>query len=84
MLGGGGGAFAVASFAPDPADLPVRQVQETVQSLAMNISMQDLEAQAFNLYRSEVTRSSDTADTLLKRLGVDDDMAAAFLRSDAP
>lgn len=84
MLGGGGGAFAVASFAPDPADLPVRQVQETVQPLAMNISMQDLEAQAFNLYRSEVTRSSDTADTLLKRLGVDDDMAAAFLRSDAP
>jgi murein DD-endopeptidase MepM/ murein hydrolase activator NlpD len=84
MLGGGGGAYAVASFAPDPADLPVRQVQETVQPLAMNISMQDLEAQAFNLYRSEVTRSSDTADTLLKRLGVDDDMAAAFLRSDAP
>lgn len=84
MLGGGGGAFAVASFAPDPADLPVRQVQETVQPLAMNISLQDLEAQAFNLYRSDVTRSSDTADTLLKRLGVDDDMAAAFLRSDAP
>jgi murein DD-endopeptidase MepM/ murein hydrolase activator NlpD len=84
MLGGGGGAFAVASFAPDPADLPVRQVQETVQPLAMNISMEALEAQAFNLYRSEVTRSSDTADTLLKRLGVDDDAAAAFLRSDAP
>lgn len=84
MLGGGGGAFAVVSFAPDPADLPVRQVQETVQPLAMNMSIEDLEAQAFNLYRSEVTRSSDTADTLLKRLGVDDDMAAAFLRSDAP
>lgn len=84
MLGGGGGAYAVASFAPDPAELPVRQVQETVQSLAMNMSIEDLQAQAFNLYRSEVTRSSDTADTLLKRLGVDDDLAAAFLRSDAP
>lgn len=83
MLGGGGGAFAVASFAPDPADIPVRQVQESVQPLAMTISMETLEAQAFNLFRSEVTRSSDTADTLLKRLGVDDTAAAAFLRSDA-
>ena len=83
MLGGGGGAFAVASFAPDPSDIPVRQVQEFVQPLALNASMEALERQAFNLHRSEVTRSGDTADTLLKRLGVDDAAAAAFLRSDA-
>jgi murein DD-endopeptidase MepM/ murein hydrolase activator NlpD len=83
MLGGGGGAFAVASFAPDPSDIPVRQVQEFVQPLALNASMEALERQVFNLHRSEVTRSSDTADTLLKRLGVDDATAAAFLRSDA-
>ena len=84
MLGGGGGAFAVASFAPDPSDIPVRQVQESVQPLALNASMEALESQAFNLHRSEVTRSGDTADTLLKRLGVDDAAAAAFLRADAP
>ena len=83
MLGGGGGAFAVASFAPDPSDIPVRQVQEFVQPLALNASIDALERQAFNLHRSEVTRSSDTADTLLKRLGVDDAAAAAFLRSNA-
>lgn len=83
MLGGGGGAFAVASFAPDPSNIPVRQVQEFVQPLALNASMEALESQAFNLHRSEVTRSGDTADTLLKRLGVDDAAAAAFLRSDA-
>ena len=35
------------------------------------------------LYRTDTTRSSDTADTLLKRLGVDDREAATFLRSDA-
>ena len=34
LLTGGGGAFAVASFAPDPADLPVRTVTQAVQSLA--------------------------------------------------
>jgi murein DD-endopeptidase MepM/ murein hydrolase activator NlpD len=33
------------------------------------------------LYRSDVTRSTDTAETLLKRLGVVDPAAAAFLRA---
>lgn len=81
ILGGGGGAFAVASFAPDASDLPVREVMESVQALA--IDSEALSAQPFTLFRSEVTRSSDTADTLLKRMGVDDAAAAAFLRTDA-
>jgi murein DD-endopeptidase MepM/ murein hydrolase activator NlpD len=34
------------------------------------------------LYRTDLTRSSDTADSLLKRLNVSDAAAAAFLRSD--
>jgi len=82
LLGGGGGAFAVASFAPDAADLPVRQIMESVQALPLNAAS-DLNTAAFTLFRSEVTRSSDTADTLLKRLGVDDAAAAAFMRTDA-
>lgn len=81
LLGGGGGAFALASLAPDAAQLPVREVLETVQTLA--ISSSDLPTvPTLNLYRSDVTRSNDTADTLLKRLGVDDAQAAVFLRSD--
>ncbi len=78
LLGGGGGAFAVASLAPDASELPVRLVLETVQTAsAIDIpSPLDL-----NLYRSEITRSSDTADTLLKRLGVYDARAASFLRT---
>ncbi|MDO8250637.1 MAG: M23 family metallopeptidase [Rhodoferax sp.] len=83
MLGGGGGAFAVASFAPDASDLPVREILESVQALPLNVASDDLNSQSFNLFRSDVTRSSDTADTLLKRLGVDDTAAAAFLRTDA-
>ena len=35
LLGGGGGAFAVASLGPDAADLPVQQISEAVQPLAM-------------------------------------------------
>lgn len=82
MLGGGGGAFAVASFAPDASELPVREVLESVQALPLNAPF-DLASPSFTLFRSEITRSSDTADTLLKRLGIDDAAAAAFVRTDA-
>jgi murein DD-endopeptidase MepM/ murein hydrolase activator NlpD len=83
LLGGGGGAFAVASFAPDASDLPIREVRESVQALPMPEAADTLVGLPLNLFRSELTRSSDTADTLLKRLGIDDPAAAAFLRSDA-
>ena len=33
------------------------------------------------LYRSEITRSNDTAESLLRRLGVSDSVAAAFIRN---
>jgi murein DD-endopeptidase MepM/ murein hydrolase activator NlpD len=82
LLGGGGGALAVASFAPDASDLVVRQIMEPVQALPLNAGA-DLNIAAFKLFRSDITRSSDTADILLKRLGIDDAAAAAFLRTDA-
>jgi murein DD-endopeptidase MepM/ murein hydrolase activator NlpD len=84
LLTGGGAAFAVAAFAPDAADLPVRQIGEPVDSLAEGTALDALQAPGFSLYRSELTRSSDTAESLLQRLGVADPAAAAFLReSDA-
>lgn len=82
-LGGGGGAFAIASFAPDPADLPVSVVTEPVSPLATQTAIDSLSATALTLYRSDITRSTDTAETLLKRLGINDPTAAAFLRTDA-
>lgn len=36
----------------------------------------------FTLYRTDTTRSNDTVDTLLRRLGIADAQAAAFLRKD--
>jgi hypothetical protein len=83
LLTGGGGAFAVASLAPDASDLPVRQISYAVESLAESPALAALEAPGFSLYRSEQTRSSDTAESLLQRMGVADPAAAAFLRSDA-
>ncbi len=84
FLCGTGGAFAVASLGPDPADLPVQTVQHPVQSLADGQTLAALtdSLAPFALYRSDQVRSSDTAESLLQRLGVADPAAAAFLRSD--
>jgi len=81
-----GGAYAVASavisLAPDVAQLPTHEVSEAVTPLPLQPQADALEAYPFQLYRSDVSRSNDTADTLLKRLGIDDPAAAAFLRAD--
>ncbi|RQO80701.1 M23 family metallopeptidase [Acidovorax sp. FJL06] len=84
LLTGGGGAFAVASFAPDPAELPVRMVNYPVESLADNLVLGELDTPGFSLFRSEQVRSSDTPESLLQRLGVADPAAAAFMRGDTP
>ena len=87
LLLGGGGAYAVAtavvSLGPDAAQLPMRELVETVQPLPLLAQAEALEAARLTLFRSDITRSSDTVDTLLKRLGLDDPAAAAFLRTDA-
>jgi murein DD-endopeptidase MepM/ murein hydrolase activator NlpD len=83
LLGGTGATFAVASFAPDAANLPVHTVVEEVSPLPYSSQLDSLQTQAMRLYRSETTRSADTAESLLKRLGVYDPQAAAFLRADS-
>jgi murein DD-endopeptidase MepM/ murein hydrolase activator NlpD len=83
LLGGGGGAFAVASLGPDPSTMPVRQVLEAVQPLPLQQQMQDLDVHSLKLFRSDVTRASDSVEGLLARLGVHDPEAAAYLRQDA-
>ena len=86
LLGTGVTAFGVAPLIPDASNIAVRQIDEPAQPLALA----QLEAQTsaladfqFRLFRSETTRSSDTAESLLKRLGLDDPAAAAFLRANA-
>ena len=90
-LGGAGGAFAIASLAPDAAELPLREVSEAVQPLLSLRAAPQIEASGalvlpdlgpLTLYRTDVSRANDTADTLLKRMGISDASAAAFLRTD--
>ncbi len=78
-----GTATAVAvSRAPDPADLPVRQVAQSVQPLDLLAQSQQLANHDFRLTRSEVSRANDSVDALLARLGVVDAQASLFLRTD--
>ena len=81
-----GGAYAVASvvvsLGPDVAHLPIHEVVETVTPLPLQPQAAALDSHRFSLYRSDISRSTDTADSLLKRLGIDDLAAAAFLRTD--
>ena len=82
MLFGGGAAFAVASIDPHPEHVVVRQVLESVNPLPVP-DLSRLDAPAFNLYRTETTRSTDSVESLMARLGVDDARAAAYLRGNA-
>jgi murein DD-endopeptidase MepM/ murein hydrolase activator NlpD len=84
LLSAGGGAFAVASLGPDASELPVRQVFEAVApAVSFAEQLEALEAHSFTLFRTETTRSSDTAEALLQRLGLFDPAAAAFIRGNA-
>jgi len=80
LLSGAGGAFAVASLAPAAPAEPLRLVSEAVPLDGLNAQAEALEQHAFTLYRSEQTRATDTPEALLKRLGLADPAAAAFLR----
>ena len=83
LLGGAGATYAVGSLAPDASDLPKRTVVEAITPLPVSSQVDLLESQTLTLYRSDISRSNDTVESLLKRVGVFDPQAAAFLRTDA-
>ncbi len=80
MLSVGGGALAIANLGPDASNLPVRMVFENLQTPDLISQGLALEQQSLKLYRNDLTRSSDTAESLLRRLGLIDPAAAAFIR----
>ncbi len=82
LAGAGVTAFAIAPLAPDAADLPQRLISEAVSPTVLDAQLKALEDFAPTLYRSEITRTGDTADALLTRLGTTDIAAAGFLRQD--
>lgn len=83
MLGGcAAAAFAIAPLAPDAAKLPQRVVSELAQPAPIAPQLEALAGISFDLSRSDMTRTGDSVDTLLERLGVNDAAAAAFLRDE--
>jgi len=80
LLGGGGGAFAVANLGPDASNLPVRMLVETLETPNLDQQVAALEQKTLKLYRNDITRSTDTAESLLRRLGLVDSVAADFIR----
>ncbi|HET8871940.1 MAG TPA: peptidoglycan DD-metalloendopeptidase family protein, partial [Aquabacterium sp.] len=85
MAGSAMTAFGVAPLTalPDAATPTVRELTEPLPLPDLPKQLSQLDEQSLTLYRTEITRQTDTVDSLLRRLGVDDPDAAQFLRSDA-
>jgi murein DD-endopeptidase MepM/ murein hydrolase activator NlpD len=76
------GATAVAPIAPDAADIPVKSIAQDLQlpNLADQIAALQQDQQQF--IHEERIRSGDSLGSVFTRLGIDDQQAAAFVRSD--
>jgi murein DD-endopeptidase MepM/ murein hydrolase activator NlpD len=83
LLGGGGGAFALANLGPDAALLPVQIISTPVETLKLTDQASALDLHDLKLFRSEVTRTSDTPESLLRRLAIVDPEAVSFIRKNA-
>ncbi|MES2739604.1 MAG: peptidoglycan DD-metalloendopeptidase family protein [Pseudomonadota bacterium] len=76
------GAAGVAPMAPDAADLPVKSVEQDLALPNLSAQIAALEHNEQTFIHEEKVRSGDTLATLLTRLGVDDEAAANFIKSD--
>ncbi|MEK0431879.1 MAG: hypothetical protein RL700_86 [Pseudomonadota bacterium] len=76
------GAIAVAGFGDlDRGTVPIRQLVESVSNLSLESQINSLSKDKLRLYRTDTSRATDTAESLLSRLGVVDKTAADFMRS---
>jgi len=73
---------ALSSLAPDAADLPRVTISQALTTPSLPTQLQALADQDLELTRGTVSRSADSLDALLTRLGVSDAEAASFLRRD--
>ncbi len=82
LAGFGATAFGIAPMAPDASSVPLSLVTEEVEAQGVAAQLEVLAAHELLLYRSDLSRAGDTADSLLRRLNVNDLSAASFLRTD--
>ncbi len=85
LLGFAATAFGIAPLTAPPIKQPQhRVVIEQLGSTSAREQLDPIIAETGqHMLRSDLTRSTDTANSLLSRLGVVDNQAAAFIRSDA-
>jgi murein DD-endopeptidase MepM/ murein hydrolase activator NlpD len=76
------GATAVAPIAPDPADMPVKSIAQDLQlpNLADQIAALQQDQQQF--VHEDRIRAGDSLGSVFNRLGIEDQQAQAFVRSD--
>ncbi|MDB5820217.1 MAG: peptidase [Rhizobacter sp.] len=82
LAGFGATAFGTAPLSLDASLLPKRVVIESIALENVDAQLEALAEHDIDLYRNDLTRNSDTADSLLRRMNVDDAEAAAFIRRD--
>lgn len=80
LLALAGGAFAVASLGPDPANMPVSTLTEPLAVPSLATQAEALDLHELRLLRSETTRAAETPEALLRRLGMVDPQAARLMR----
>jgi murein DD-endopeptidase MepM/ murein hydrolase activator NlpD len=80
LMVAGTGAFALANLGPDAADIPTVNLTEPVMVAGLEAQAEALDLRELKLLRSDTTRSADTPESLLRRLGLSDPEAARFLR----
>lgn len=70
-------------MAPDADDIPIQSITEELALPQLADQIAALEGSSQSYISEERVRSGDTLATLLDRLGVDDNAAADFIKSDA-
>lgn len=76
------GAAGVAPMAPDPSDLPITSITEELAVPSLSEQIAQLQSTEQLYLREEKVRRGDTLAVLLSRLGVDDNDASSFIKSD--
>jgi murein DD-endopeptidase MepM/ murein hydrolase activator NlpD len=77
------GAVGVAPLAPDAADLPVRTITQELSLPSLDEQVATLQANEQHFVREEKVLRGDTLGTLMLRMGIDDNEATNFIKSDA-
>jgi murein DD-endopeptidase MepM/ murein hydrolase activator NlpD len=75
-------AFGIAPLVPGNAALPQQQVVQALGAPELEQQLEALAEHPLGLLRHDQTRSGDSVDSLLTRLGAFDASFAAFLRAD--